>query len=131
MTGCKALLPWDEAPRRSPSSASRARCSSTSSQRSASMGVTRLSLGVENFDDEILEFNGRAHRRRRSTAPTAGPATLGFPQINIDLIAGMVGETEDNWQRLRRARRSSSSPDSVTIYQMELPYNTTISQGSD
>ena len=27
------------------------------------MGVTRLSLGVENFDDRILEINGRAHPR--------------------------------------------------------------------
>ena len=35
---------------------------SRSSRRSASMGVTRLSLGVENFDDRILELNGRAHR---------------------------------------------------------------------
>ena len=26
-----------------------------------SIGVTRLSLGVENFDDEILQENGRAH----------------------------------------------------------------------
>ena len=26
------------------------------------MGVTRLSLGVENFNDRILELNGRAHR---------------------------------------------------------------------
>src|SRR6185503_16702673 len=26
------------------------------------LGVTRLSLGVENFDDRILELNGRAHR---------------------------------------------------------------------
>ena len=29
------------------------------------IGVTRLSLGVENFDDEILELNGRAHRSPR------------------------------------------------------------------
>ena len=33
-----------------------------SSRRSGGMGVTRLSLGVENFDDRILELNGRAHR---------------------------------------------------------------------
>ena len=32
--------------------------------------------------------------RRRSTAPTSWARELGFPQINIDLIAGMVGETE-------------------------------------
>ena len=43
-------------------------------RRSASMGVTRLSLGVENFDDRILEINGRAHARRRSARPTASRA---------------------------------------------------------
>ena len=41
----------------------------------------------------------------------------------------MLGETEENWQRVRRARRVELEPDSVTIYQMELPFNTTISQG--
>ena len=40
----------------------------------------------------------------------------------------MVGETEDNWQRLRREDASSLAPDSVTIYQMELPFNTTINR---
>ncbi len=30
--------------------------------RFVDIGVTRLSLGVENFDDRILELNGRAHR---------------------------------------------------------------------
>src|SRR6185295_3121894 len=50
-----------------------------------------------------------------------------FPQINIDLIAGMVGETEAKW-RDTIARAVELQPDSVTIYQMELPYNTVISQ---
>ena len=34
------------------------------------MGVTRLSLGVENFDDRILEINGRAHRSPEIGRPT-------------------------------------------------------------
>ena len=34
------------------------------------LGVTRLSLGVENFDDQILELNGRAHRSPEYSAPT-------------------------------------------------------------
>ena len=50
-----------------------------------------------------------------------------FPQINIDLIAGMVGETEGKWRDVVR-RAIELQPDSVTIYQMELPYNTLISQ---
>jgi oxygen-independent coproporphyrinogen-3 oxidase len=90
------------------------------------MGVTRLSLGVENFDDKILELNGRAHRSPEIGRAYAQARALGFPQINIDLIAGMLGETDANW-KVCVERTLALEPDSVTIYQMELPYNTTIS----
>ncbi len=89
-------------------------------------GVTRLSLGVENFDDRILEINGRAHRSPEIGRSYAFARSLGFPQINIDLIAGMLGENDENW-RACIDRTLALDPDSVTIYQMELPYNTTIS----
>jgi coproporphyrinogen III oxidase-like Fe-S oxidoreductase len=90
------------------------------------IGVTRLSLGVENFSDDILELNGRAHRSPEIVRAYAYAKSLGFPQINIDLIAGMLGETEENWRDCVR-RTLELEPDSVTIYQMELPFNTTIS----
>ena len=90
------------------------------------LGVTRLSLGVENFDDRILDVNGRAHRSPEIARSYAYARAIGFPQINIDLIAGMLGETDANW-RLNIERTLELDPDSVTIYQMELPYNTTIS----
>jgi oxygen-independent coproporphyrinogen-3 oxidase len=91
------------------------------------LGVTRLSLGVENFDDRILELNGRAHRSPEIFRAWSAARALGFPQINIDLIAGMVGETDQNWRDCLR-RTLELQPDSVTVYQMELPYNTTISR---
>ena len=91
------------------------------------MGVTRLSLGVENFDDRILEINGRAHRSPEIETAYRFARSLHFPQINIDLIAGMLGETDENWQR-NVEKTVALQPDSVTIYQMELPYNTTISK---
>jgi oxygen-independent coproporphyrinogen-3 oxidase len=90
------------------------------------LGVTRLSLGVENFDDRILELNGRAHRSAEIARAYTHARTLDFPQINIDLIAGMLGETDANW-RACIERTLALDPDSVTIYQMELPFNTTIS----
>ncbi len=90
------------------------------------LGVTRLSLGVENFDDRILEINGRAHRSPEVGRAYDAARRLDFPQINIDLIAGMLGETDANWQDCIE-RTLALQPDSVTIYQMELPYNTTIS----
>ena len=91
-----------------------------------SFGVTRLSLGVENFDDRILELNGRAHRSPEIMKVFRYARDLDFPQINIDLIAGMMGETDENW-RACIDRTLGLAPDSITIYQMELPYNTTIS----
>jgi len=91
------------------------------------IGVTRLSLGVENFDDRILEINGRAHRSPEIERVYREARDLQFPQINIDLIAGMLGETDANWAACVE-RTVALDPDSVTIYQMELPYNTTISK---
>ena len=91
------------------------------------IGVTRLSLGVENYDDAILEANGRAHRSGEIDRAYAYARALNFPQINIDLIAGMMGETDANWQACVE-KTIALAPDSITIYQMELPFNTTISK---
>jgi oxygen-independent coproporphyrinogen-3 oxidase len=91
------------------------------------LGVTRLSLGIENFDDEILEANGRAHLSEEIHRAYGWARDLDFPQINIDLIAGMVGETWDKWRETIRKTRELS-PESITIYQMELPFNTVFSR---
>jgi coproporphyrinogen III oxidase-like Fe-S oxidoreductase len=91
------------------------------------IGVTRLSLGIEHFDDEILAGNGRAHLSPEVYRAYEWARAVDFPQINVDLIAGMMGETEEKWREAVR-RTIELAPDSVTIYQMELPYNTIISQ---
>ncbi len=90
------------------------------------MGVTRLSLGVENFSDAVLEENGRAHLSKQVFNSWEWIQAAQFPNVNIDLISGMVGETWDNW-RTNIAKTIELSPDSVTIYQMELPFNTVFS----
>ena len=91
------------------------------------IGVTRVSLGVENFNDAILEENGRAHLSPEIDRAYDWIQQVGFPQVNIDLIAGMIGETDENWSMcIERARKMK--PDNITIYQMELPFNTLISK---
>ena len=87
------------------------------------LGMTRISLGVENFSDEILEANGRAHLSAEILRAWDWIRAADFPNTNIDLIAGMVGETEESWRQTVE-RTLALEPDSVTIYQMELPYNT-------
>ncbi|GDY12362.1 coproporphyrinogen III oxidase [Planctomycetota bacterium] len=122
--GMKALVPWDRAEEVT------FECEpGTLTDRKIDairrIGVTRLSLGVENFDDHILETNGRAHLSQQVYRAYERARGAGFPQINIDLIAGMMNETEDNWRQCI-AKTIALDPDSVTIYQMEIPYNTTI-----
>jgi oxygen-independent coproporphyrinogen-3 oxidase len=91
------------------------------------LGVTRLSLGVESFSDEILEANGRAHLAPEVFRAWEWIQRIGFQNVNIDLIAGMVGESWETWREgIRQA--IALGPDSVTIYQMELPFNTVYSQ---
>jgi len=91
------------------------------------IGVTRLSLGIENFDDAILRENGRAHVSTEIYRVLPWIRELGFDQLNVDLIAGMVGESWESWRETVR-KTLEIEPDSVTIYQMELPYNTVYSQ---
>ncbi len=120
----KRLLPWDEAEEVAfecePGTLTEGKL-----RVIKDLGVTRLSLGIENFDDEILKSNGRAHTSKEIEPAYRYARSIGFPQINIDLIAGMVGETTANWRECVR-KTIELDPDSVTIYQMEVPYNTTL-----
>jgi oxygen-independent coproporphyrinogen-3 oxidase len=87
------------------------------------LGMTRISLGVENFDDQILEANGRAHLSAEIMRAWDWIKAAEFPSTNVDLIAGMVGETDESWGATVE-KTLALEPDSVTIYQMELPFNT-------
>ena len=91
------------------------------------IGVTRLSLGVENLNDDILAENGRAHLSKEVYRVMPWIDSLNFDQVNIDLIAGMVGETWESWRETVK-RTIDLNPDSITVYQMELPFNATYSQ---
>jgi oxygen-independent coproporphyrinogen-3 oxidase len=91
------------------------------------IGVTRLSLGVEHFNDAILQENGRAHLSAEIYRCLPWIEAQGFDQVNLDLIAGMVGETWETWKDAVR-RTVEIGPDAVTIYQMELPFNTVYSR---
>lgn len=122
----KELLPWDEAEE----VAFEAEPGTLTDHKLAGIrevGVNRLSLGVENLDDRILELNGRAHRSKEIIRAYNFARSQGFEHINIDLIAGMIEETEENWKENIK-KTIDLAPDCVTIYEMEIPYNTTIYQ---
>ena len=124
VNGMKQVLSWDEAEEVTfecePGTLTEPKLSAI-----RDLGVTRMSLGIENFDDHILQINGRAHGSKEIDRTYQFARSIGFPQINIDLIAGMMGETTENWRDCIK-KTIALAPDSITIYQMEIPYNTTI-----
>lgn len=86
-------------------------------------GVTRLSLGVQQIDDDVLAKSGRVHLVRDVERAYAEIQRIGFSIVNVDLMVGMVGETEDSFDKSLN-RVIQMAPDSVTIYQLEIPFNT-------
>lgn len=122
----RAALPWDQV-REVTFECEPGTLSESKVHALRELGVTRLSLGVENFDDEILRENGRAHVSKEIFRVKPWIEAAGFEQVNLDLIAGMLGESWETWKQTVE-RTVEWGPDSVTIYQMELPWNATFSK---
>jgi len=90
-------------------------------------GVTRLSLGVQQLDDEVLSRNGRVHTVSDVEKAVECIQSVGFDVVNLDLIVGLVGETEDTFFR-SLGRVIEMDPQSVTLYQLEIPFNTPLAR---
>lgn len=92
-------------------------------------GVSRISLGVQQLNDVVLQNSGRIHRVNDVERAYAAIRRVGFDVVNIDLMVGMVGETDESFaDSLEHAIRMQ--PDSITIYQMEIPPNTPLYRAS-
>ena len=87
------------------------------------VGVTRLSMGVQSFDDELLRLNGRVHLVEDVVRAYSLIRQADFVWVNLDLMCGLLGETEAQWRESVR-RMIELAPDGVTIYQTEIPHNT-------
>jgi oxygen-independent coproporphyrinogen-3 oxidase len=87
------------------------------------IGVTRVSMGVQQMDDALLRRNGRIHLVRDVERAYTVLRRAGFEYVNLDFIAGLVGETDEAFHR-SLDRLISLEPESITIYPLEVPRNT-------
>jgi oxygen-independent coproporphyrinogen-3 oxidase len=91
-------------------------------------GVTRISLGVQQLNDRILQLNGRVHLTRDVERAIEAIRDVGFEILNIDLIVGLVGETDSTFfDSLEEVL--AMEPESATLYQLEIPHNTPLFRG--
>ena len=81
-------------------------------------GVTRVSVGVQSLDDEVLKRVGRAHGAAEAERAVADARAAGFPDVSLDLIAGLPGEQVSAWPATV-ARAAALAPDHVSVYLLE------------
>jgi putative oxygen-independent coproporphyrinogen III oxidase len=87
------------------------------------IGVTRLSIGVQSFNDTLLDRNGRSHGVEHAFRAVELARANKFPVINIDLMSGMIDETPETWDRTLDTLMGIR-PEHVSIYRMEIYKNT-------
>ena len=61
-------------------------------------GINRVSLGVQSFVQHEIARTGRKHTAEIVAADVAALRAAGINDINIDLIAGLAGQTADSWR---------------------------------
>lgn len=75
-----------------------------------SVGVNRLSIGVQSFFDEQLQFMGRAHNQQQAVASLELISKAGFDSWTLDLIYGLPGLSLDGWKQTIDTALSFSPP---------------------
>ncbi|MDX9861334.1 MAG: radical SAM family heme chaperone HemW [Rhodospirillales bacterium] len=92
----------------------------------AAAGVTRLSLGVQSFDDAALAFLGRAHDAAEAKR-AIGLAAAAFERYSFDLIYARPGQTAADWRR-ELAEALSFAPGHLSVYQLTIEPGTAFHQ---
>ncbi len=62
------------------------------------LGVTRVSLGVQSFDEALLDALGRQHTPAQVRRAYDLVRAAGFPSVNLDLMFALPGQTEAQWR---------------------------------
>ncbi len=81
-------------------------------------GVTRLSVGVQSFDEGLLRTLGRSYTAAEALAFCGRAKEAGFDALSIDLMIGVPGETDGTLQKTLDAVRGLE-PDHVSAYFLE------------
>lgn len=92
------------------------------------IGINRISLGVQSFDDKILEGIGRVHRNAdimeaiRNIQSVFGDTSANY---SLDLISGLPGLTLDLWEEtLKTALTLKPAPNHLSIYDLQIEEGT-------
>ncbi len=82
-------------------------------------GIDRVSLGVQSFVEPEIRQTGRKHTRAIVEQDVAMLREAGILKINLDLIAGLAGQTRESWRQSLDALLALQ-PDHASVYMLEV-----------
>jgi oxygen-independent coproporphyrinogen III oxidase len=92
-----------------------------------SLGINRASFGAQTFDDAELAKLGRSHTAADTLKTFADLRSAGFANVSFDLIAGLPGQTLDQWQRnIKQALELR--PEHLSFYLLEVHSGTPLAE---
>lgn len=90
-------------------------------------GISRLSIGVQSFDDRLLAKVGRVHSGRAAGRTVAAARRAGFCSISLDLICGLPGQSAEGFSHdLEQAL--ALHPEHLSIYDLTVEKNTLLAR---
>ncbi|MDQ6810267.1 MAG: radical SAM family heme chaperone HemW, partial [Verrucomicrobiota bacterium] len=87
------------------------------------LGVTRVSLGVQSWDDDLLKLLGREHDAAQAATSYRIIRETGFESVSLDLMFGLPGQTLAQWEATLE-RTIALEPDHVSAYSLTYEENT-------
>jgi oxygen-independent coproporphyrinogen III oxidase len=82
-------------------------------------GVNRISMGAQSFSQEVLDLNGRKHKLEEFYRVYELLRNIGFLNVNIDIMSGMIGDTEESWDKTVDTVMRLC-PENITVYKMHV-----------
>ncbi|MBM4339747.1 MAG: radical SAM family heme chaperone HemW [Deltaproteobacteria bacterium] len=81
------------------------------------IGFNRINIGIQSFDEKVLDFLGRRHSVRQAISAIEASRKAGFHNIGLDLIYGIPGQDMASWfDTLKQA--VAFSPEHLSCYQL-------------
>jgi len=81
-------------------------------------GVNRLSIGVQSFDDDVLQFLGRWHSATEARATLEASLEVGFSSVSFDLIAGIPDRSLADWVAELQAAEAYPEARHLSVYEL-------------
>jgi oxygen-independent coproporphyrinogen-3 oxidase len=87
------------------------------------VGVNRLSLGIQSFDDRLLRAIGRNHDAAAGGRAVRAARAAGFDNLSLDLMFGLPGQSMEDWRR-SLAAAIALEPEHVSAYSLTIERGT-------